>query len=166
MSVVQHLLQESPVGTLLLVKTNGVLSGLYLPEHRHPPKEPIGPRVHAGFDDVTQQLEEYFARQRTEFDLPLAPQGTSFQQRVWTMLRGIPYGETWSYLQLAHALKMPTGTRAVGAANGRNPISIIVPCHRVIGANGSLTGYGGGIERKQFLLDHEGVMLQAPRLAF
>ncbi|SEG44468.1 methylated-DNA-[protein]-cysteine S-methyltransferase [Bryocella elongata] len=166
MSVIDHLLHESPVGTLLLVKSDGVLSGLYLEQHRHPPKEPIGPRVLHGFEEVTRQLDEYFVRQRTEFDLPLAPKGTPFQLSVWKMLQSVPYGETWSYLQLAQALNMPTGTRAVGAANGRNPISIIVPCHRVIGADGSLTGYGGGLERKQYLLNLEGALLRPPRLAF
>lgn len=105
-----------------------------------------------------QQLTEYLQRKRTAFDLPLAPQGTEFQQRVWQQLCTIHYGKTASYLDIAKALNKPTASRAVGAANGKNPISIIVPCHRIIGANGSLTGYAGGLNRKSFLLSLE----QAP----
>ena len=101
------------------------------------------------------QLEQYFAGERTEFDLPLAPEGTPFQQRVWAELVRIPFAETRSYGQLAQQLGSPGGSRAVGLANGRNPIGIIVPCHRVVGAAGSLTGYGGGLERKRLLLDLE-----------
>jgi methylated-DNA-[protein]-cysteine S-methyltransferase len=107
------------------------------------------------FDEPVRQLAEYFAGELTEFDLELTLAGTPFQQRVWTALREIPYGETESYGELAQRIGSPTGARAVGLANGRNPISIIVPCHRVIGSSGSLTGYGGGIERKQFLLEFE-----------
>jgi methylated-DNA-[protein]-cysteine S-methyltransferase len=106
---------------------------------------------------ATRQLNEYFAGTRREFDLPLRSQGTQFQQRVWRELAAIPYGQTWSYGDLAARIGKPSASRAVGLANGRNPISILVPCHRVIGANGSLTGYGGGLERKQWLLEHEGV---------
>ncbi|WP_223789248.1 methylated-DNA--[protein]-cysteine S-methyltransferase [Marinicella meishanensis] len=101
------------------------------------------------------QLREYFAGQRQSFDLPLAPQGTEFQQRVWQALLTIPYGQLASYRDMAQQLQQPKAVRAVGAANGKNPISIIVPCHRVIGANGSLTGYAGGLERKRWLLQHE-----------
>lgn len=155
MSHVEHLLHESPLGTLTLVRSNGVLSGLYMEQHRHGPASPPGTRVRFGFEAITQQLDEYFARQRTVFAIPVAPHGTPFQRRVWSLLQSIPYGETWSYLDLAIALGAPTATRAVGAANGRNPISIVIPCHRVIGANGSLTGYGGGLERKQYLLQLE-----------
>ena len=101
------------------------------------------------------QLEEYFAGKRRTFDVPLAPRGTGFQQIVWRALLAIGYGETWSYGQLARAIGRPAASRAVGAANGRNPLAIIVPCHRVIGANGTLTGYGGGLPAKKWLLQHE-----------
>ncbi|MDX2092832.1 MAG: methylated-DNA--[protein]-cysteine S-methyltransferase [Kofleriaceae bacterium] len=104
---------------------------------------------------TAKQLGEYFRGDRFDFDLPLAMEGTSFQQRVWQELAKIPFAATWSYGQLAKAIGKPSASRAVGAANGRNPISIIVPCHRVIGANGSLTGYGGGMKAKQWLLAHE-----------
>jgi len=145
---------ESPIGTLTLVKTDGMLSGLYM-GHPDLRSEQLGPRVEAGFEDVVQQLDEYFARTRTVFTVPIAPEGTTFQRRVWSELQTIPYGETRSYSQLADAIGKRSAMRAVGAANGRNPISIIVPCHRVIGSNGTLVGYGGGLERKRFLLDLE-----------
>jgi methylated-DNA-[protein]-cysteine S-methyltransferase len=106
-----------------------------------------------------RQLEEYFAHARTTFDLPLDPVGSAFQLRVWSALRAIPYGTTLSYSDLARRLGDVRATRAVGAANGRNPIPIIVPCHRVVGAHGELTGFGGGIDRKRWLLEHEGALL-------
>jgi methylated-DNA-[protein]-cysteine S-methyltransferase len=106
-----------------------------------------------------QQLEEYFARARTTFDLPLDPVGSAFQRRVWDALRAIPYGTTVSYSEIARRLGDVRATRAVGAANGQNPIPIIVPCHRVVGAHGELTGFGGGIDRKRWLLEHEGALL-------
>jgi len=111
-------------------------------------------------DQTAAQLQEWFAGQRHDFDLPLAPQGTEFQQRVWHALLHIPFGKTWSYLDLALQLGDKNATRAVGSANGRNPISLIIPCHRVIGSNGKLTGYGGGIERKKWLLDFEAEQYQ------
>ncbi len=101
------------------------------------------------------QLREYFAGSRTQFDLPLAPAGTAFQLDAWTALRAIPYGETRSYTEQAAALGRPRAVRAVGSANGRNPIAIVVPCHRVVGSRGGLTGYGGGVDRKRWLLAHE-----------
>jgi methylated-DNA-[protein]-cysteine S-methyltransferase len=107
---------------------------------------------------ASEQLAEYFARSRTTFDIPLDPPGTPFQQRVWEALRAIPYGTTLSYSDLASRLGDLRATRAVGAANGKNPIPIIVPCHRVIGANGALTGFGGGLDRKRWLLEHEGAL--------
>lgn len=109
-------------------------------------------RQHAILRETALQLDQYFARERRTFDLPLAPQGTPFQCEVWQGLRRIPFGETWHYAQLAHEIARPRAVRAVGAANGRNPLSIIVPCHRVIGRDGTLVGYAGGLERKQFLL--------------
>ena len=157
--MVSHFLMESPIGTLTLVKTDGVLSGLYM-GHPDLRREQLGAQAASGFEEVVHELEEYFARERTVFTVPIAPAGTTFQQRVWTELRTIPYGETRSYSQLADAIGRQSAMRAVGAANGRNPISIIVPCHRVIGSNGTLVGYGGGLERKKFLLNLEGAVAQ------
>lgn len=152
----EHTVVDSPVGPLTLVRNPEGLCGLYMHLQRHlPDSERFGPRADTGFGDVTAQLAEYFAGERTEFTVPLAPRGTEFQQRVWAALRTIPYGETWTYLQLAEHLGNIAAIRAVAAANGRNPIGIIVPCHRVVGSDGSLTGYAGGLERKQFLLDLE-----------
>ncbi|MBV9314121.1 MAG: methylated-DNA--[protein]-cysteine S-methyltransferase [Pseudonocardia sp.] len=150
----------SPVGELTLISDGQSLTGVYLGcEHRWAPAVSsdwtrLG--EHDGlFDEVTSQLEDYFDGHRRAFELPLAPRGTAFQLRVWTALVGVPYGSTTSYGAIASSLGTPTASRAVGMANGRNPISIIVPCHRVIGANGSLTGYGGGLDRKRTLLDLE-----------
>ena len=151
-----HTVMESPVGPLTLVATDGVLSGLYMDEQRHRPMEELfGPRddTHAG--EVIEQLEAYFAGDLKDFDVPLTLHGTDFQRRVWTELQRIPYGETTSYGELAERMGRPTAARAVGLANGKNPISIIVPCHRVIGSTGSLTGYGGGLPRKRYLLSFE-----------
>ncbi|MBW4718017.1 methylated-DNA--[protein]-cysteine S-methyltransferase [Saccharothrix sp. SC076] len=125
-------------------------------EHRHRPAlETFGERDPGPFGDVVAQLEEFFAGKRTEFDLPLTMAGTPFQRTVWEELKAIPFGETVSYGELAARIGRPTASRAVGLANGKNPISIIVPCHRVVGSTGSLTGYGGGIERKRLLLAFE-----------
>ncbi len=110
-------------------------------------------------DAVADQLTHYFEGSLTQFDLPLEPQGTTFQQQVWQQLNAIDYGKVCSYRDIATAINNPKSVRAVGAANGKNPISIIVPCHRVIGANGALTGYAGGLERKAWLLRHEGALL-------
>ncbi len=154
-----HCVIDSPVGTLTLVANDGALAGLYMDNQRHrPPDEVFGERRacdEAPFDAVRAQLAEYFAGERTEFDLPLAMAGTDFQRTVWAELRRIPFGETISYGQLADRIGKPSASRAVGLANGRNPIGIIVPCHRVVGSNGDLTGYGGGIERKRALIAFE-----------
>ncbi len=148
-----HTVTGSPVGPLTLVAVDGALAGLIMTEHRHaPPPETFGAADPGPFAEAVDQLEAYFAGDRTEFDLDLALAGTRFQQRVWKELQAIGYGETISYGQLAQRIGQPTAYRAVGLANGRNPVSIIVPCHRVVGSDGSLTGYGGGMERKQFLL--------------
>jgi methylated-DNA-[protein]-cysteine S-methyltransferase len=160
-----HFLMESPIGTLTLVKSDGVLSGLYMGDPGLP-REELGPLAGSGFEEVVAQLSEYFERRRTVFTVPIAPEGTTFQQRVWTELQTIPYGETRSYSQLADAIGRRTAMRAVGAANGRNPISIIVPCHRVIGSNGTLVGYGGGLERKRFLLELEQARGPSPATLF
>ncbi|NNG37959.1 methylated-DNA--[protein]-cysteine S-methyltransferase [Flexivirga sp. ID2601S] len=155
----RHLITEpTPIGPLTLVAEGDFLTGLYMASHRHQPEiDNFGPRVQSDplLLETRRQLEEYFAGERTEFDLPLKSHGTAFQQVVWQALREIPYGQTWSYGQLAHHIGRPSASRAVGLANGRNPISIVVPCHRVIGSGGSMTGYGGGIERKQWLLGLE-----------
>jgi methylated-DNA-[protein]-cysteine S-methyltransferase len=153
-----HTVIDSPIGPLTLVATNGVLSGVYMVRQRHlPAEESFGERDPDGevFAETGRQLNEYFAGKRRDFDLPLAFHGTPFQQRVWTALREIPYGETVSYGKLADELGQPSAARAVGLANGKNPISVIVPCHRVVGSTGGLTGYGGGLERKRYLLDFE-----------
>jgi methylated-DNA-[protein]-cysteine S-methyltransferase len=144
---------DSPVGIVHLVGDGGRLTGLYLDAlpHRHGPVEPDEGRL----DDVRSQIEEYFAGRRIEFDVELRPTGTPFQLAVWEALRTVGYGETASYVEIARQIGRPTASRAVGAANGRNPISIIVPCHRVIGSTGKLVGYGWGVERKQWLLDLE-----------
>ncbi|MEU5897617.1 methylated-DNA--[protein]-cysteine S-methyltransferase [Streptomyces venezuelae] len=152
-----HTVVDSPYGPLTLVATDGVLSGLYMTEQRHrPPEETFGDRDPAPFGEAISQLEAYFAGELTEFDVPLRLDGTPFQRLVWDELRRIPYGMTRTYGELAEALGKPNASRAVGLANGKNPIGVIVPCHRVIGANGSLTGYGGGLDRKQRLLAFEG----------
>jgi methylated-DNA-[protein]-cysteine S-methyltransferase len=144
---------ESPVGDLLLVGDRDHLRGLYLSPERWASKIAADwVRDDGAFADVTTQLREYFAGERTVFDVPLALHGTPFQQRVWEGLRTIPYGRTTSYGRLAAQVGRPGAARAVGLANGRNPVSIIVPCHRVIGSGGALTGYGGGLDRKRALL--------------
>jgi len=157
---VGHDIVESPIGRLLLTGDARALTGLHMLDGgKHSVVIPAGKRRAGGFPTVTAQLREYFAGERTEFDLPLAPSGSEFQIAVWTQLTLIPFGKTASYGEVALALgKSLVASRAVGLANGRNPISIIVPCHRVIGADGSMTGYGGGIDRKEWLLRHEGVL--------
>jgi AraC family transcriptional regulator of adaptative response / DNA-3-methyladenine glycosylase II len=146
----------SPLGELTLLSDGSALTGLFMPSSKgKPPVEPDARRDAGPFRDVVAQLEAYFAGERTSFDLRLAPRGTPFQQQVWEALRGIPYGQTRSYRDIAQAIGAPKAMRAVGLANGRNPVSIVVPCHRVVGANGTLTGYGGGLANKQLLLDLE-----------
>ncbi len=152
-----HTVMDTPIGKLTLVATDGVLSGVYMEKQRHlPPFETFGHPDPEPFGEVIRQLNEYFAGDRKTFDLPIAFEGTEFQRTVWQALCDIPYGETISYGELALRLgKTQAASRAVGLANGKNPISIIVPCHRVVGSTGDLTGYGGGIERKRYLLDFE-----------
>ena len=152
MTTTAYAIVDSPIDELLLTAEDGVLSGLHFspfaidPEWVHDP---------AQLEPAATQLGEYFAGERTAFDLELSPEGTDFQRRVWAMLREIPYGKTTTYGSLANELGNPKTVRAVGLANGRNPIAVIIPCHRVIGADGSLTGFGGGLERKRALLDLE-----------
>jgi methylated-DNA-[protein]-cysteine S-methyltransferase len=154
-----HVVVDSPVGTLTLVAVDGALCGLYMVDQRHrPPQESFGapgdPDAEP-FAATAEQLAAYFAGELTEFDLPLNLRGTPFQGRVWAALQEIPYGETTTYGELAVELGKPSASRAVGLANGKNPVGVIVPCHRVVGSTGSLTGYGGGLDRKRYLLDFE-----------
>ena len=148
----------SPVGKLRLVAGGDALVAV-LWERERPGRVELGEFVADSSQRVLieaeRQLAEYFSRQRTDFDLPLEPRGSGFQKKVWGALRRIPFGATRSYSDLARELGMPGAARAVGAANGRNPLSIVVPCHRVIGADGSLTGFAGGVEIKAQLLDFE-----------
>jgi methylated-DNA-[protein]-cysteine S-methyltransferase len=143
---------ESPIDPLLLIGDETGLRSLWMSPH-DPPADAV--RHDDVLAPVARQLAEYFAGERTRFELALAPHGTPFQQKVWLALRDIPYGRTTTYGALAAELGQPTASRAVGLANGRNPLAVIVPCHRVIGANGALTGFGGGLPRKRWLLDHE-----------
>jgi methylated-DNA-[protein]-cysteine S-methyltransferase len=147
---------DSPLGALLVARDDVGLTALYLPSGKHQVSvPPEWTRDDSAFDDARTQLDEYFAGKRTTFDLPLHLLGSPFQQRVWAALQEIPYGQTTSYGKTAAVIGAPTASRAVGLANGQNPVSIIVPCHRVVGANGSLTGYGGGLPAKRWLLSHE-----------
>jgi len=152
---------DSPLGTLTLCGTEHGLAGIFMESHRHSPvdfQRPEWKRDDALFIEASAQLADYFAGRRRSFLLPIdrdAIGGTPFQRRVWAALEAIPYGSTISYGELARRIENPAAVRAVGLANGRNPLSIVVPCHRVIGAGGTLTGYGGGLERKRWLLDLE-----------
>lgn len=151
-----YTLLPSPVGPLVITSNGKAITGLYTPEHRRHAEAQQGIQETAPFHEAARQLAAYFAGERKNFDLPLQPEGTPFQQRVWRLLQQIPHGQTRSYGQLAASMGAPSASRAVGMANGRNPISIIIPCHRVIGAGGKLTGYAGGLATKQWLLKHEG----------
>ncbi len=149
---------DSPIGELRIIEHNGAITAIEFTPFRSTPGRPRGERAddNVVLAEAVRQLRAYFDHDLKEFDLPLAPEGSDFQQRVWEQLRGIGYGETASYGQIAHRLgKTNAASRAVGLANGRNPIPIVIPCHRVIGADGTLTGYAGGIERKQTLLELE-----------
>jgi methylated-DNA-[protein]-cysteine S-methyltransferase len=151
-----HTAIASPIGELLLLGDGHALRGLYMQAGRKPVRvSDSWQAADKPFAEARKQLEQYFAGERTAFDLPLAAEGSEFERRVWRALEDIPYGETESYGEVAERIGAPGAARAVGLANGRNPISIVVPCHRVIGANGTLTGYGGGLERKRFLLELE-----------
>ena len=151
---------DSPVGPLFLAASNEGLHAIEFRDNKHPVKRNANWREgdNAVLRKAHKQLDEYFAGKRHTFDLPLSPAGTEFQVKVWTTLASIPYGETISYAQLATRIGKPSAMRAVGAANGRNPLPIVLPCHRVIGADGALTGFGGGLPTKQFLLKLEGAL--------
>lgn len=155
METVHFRTMESPVGTLTLAGSGGRLRHLRIVDQTYEPSRDGWEAHDAYFGDAVAQLEAYFAGERLDFDLDLDLVGTEFQRRVWAALLRIPYGETRSYGQIAAQIGSPGASRAVGLANGHNPIGIIVPCHRVIGANGSLTGYGGGLDKKKQLLEME-----------
>ncbi|KHT43997.1 methylated-DNA--[protein]-cysteine S-methyltransferase [Vibrio sinaloensis] len=146
----------TPLGEMTLQADADGLLGAWFETQTTQPKE-LGQYTESDsiLNNAIKQLQEYFCGERTEFNLPLSARGTQFQQQVWHALTTIPYGETWSYQELANAIGNPKAVRAVGLANGKNPISVIVPCHRVIGKNGKLTGYAGGVERKAQLLKLE-----------
>ena len=165
MTVFRHI--DSPIGRLTIAADDAGVRALEFPRNRHPVKRDAGWREgsHPLLDEAAHQLREYFAGTRQRFDLPLAPRGTDFQRATWQALTTIPYGETISYAELARRVGRPTASRAVGAANGRNPLPIVVPRHRVIGANGSLTGFGGGLPTKQFLLGLEAQSASSARTA-
>ena len=146
---------DSPIGPLALAGHGRVLTNLRMLNQTHEPNRTDWVRDDSAFPDVVEQLDAYFTGERTDFDLELGLVGSEFQRRVWQALLTIPYGETRSYGQIAEQIGATGSARAVGLANGRNPIAIVVPCHRVIGASGSLTGYGGGLDRKRSLLELE-----------
>jgi len=148
---------KSPIGPIFIEGTEDAVTGLHLAGHKHWNGLKEGSRPSdAAFAEVRAQLDQYFAGDRREFEVSLKLAGTPFQDRVWQALCAIPYGETITYGELACRVGVPSASRAVGAANGRNPVSILVPCHRVVATNGKLTGYGGGLEAKRWLLDWEG----------
>ena len=151
-----HTLVTFDVGPLTLVRAGEALTGVYFLDHSPAPKASrLGEPSNTGFERIVAELQEYFAGERTSFTLAIQPVGTEFQLSVWNALRTIPYGETRTYTELAAAAGRPGSVRAAAAANARNPLSIVVPCHRVIGMNGSLTGFAGGVDVKRRLLDLE-----------
>lgn len=162
MATIRHRRIDTPLGTYVLAAGDDALIGVWREEQKHfPVVARLGeeaPDEHPVLDAAASQLLAYLAGERTDFDLPLAPVGTPFQHRVWEQLQLIPYGSTTTYGQIAQALDSPRAAQAVGAAVGSNPLSIVVPCHRVLGSNGDLTGYAGGTETKQELLRIEGVL--------
>ena len=156
-----HTVLTTSLGEVTVVREEGALTGLYFPRHwPRPDRTAFGPRDDAGFEEVARQLGEYLAGERTAFELPLKLSGSEFDRRVWDLVAGIPYGETTTYGEIARSIGTGTEPRDVGAAVGRNPLCIIVPCHRVVGVTGKLTGYAGGLDRKRTLLEieHAGVL--------
>lgn len=153
---------DSPIGTLLIAGDDQAIHRIEFPANGKARRPEAGwlESKRGPVAEAIRQLREYFARRRSEFDLPLEPQGTEFQRTVWNRLREIPYGETISYGELARRVGNPKASRAVGAANGQNPIPIVIPCHRVIGSNGKLTGFGGGLPTKEALLALEAKQLR------
>jgi len=158
-----HTKVASPLGDLTIVSRAGMTIGLYFPNHWYRPDPcSFGAEGDVGFDDVRRQLGEYFAGQRREFDLPLSAGGDELQRRVWDLVCQVPYGETSTYGRLARELADGTTAQEVGAAVGRNPLCVLIPCHRIVGSTGKLTGYAGGPRRKRFLLDLEKDTVERP----
>jgi methylated-DNA-[protein]-cysteine S-methyltransferase len=149
---------STPVGPIVLYADDDAITWIDINGERAKPAGKSKPN--AILKRAEKQMKEYFAGKRTQFDLPLAPSGTDFQMRVWKAMQKIPFGQVLTYGQLARVVNRPAASRAVGAACGRNPLPIVVPCHRVVGSTGSLTGFGGGLEMKQWLLEHEGIELK------
>jgi methylated-DNA-[protein]-cysteine S-methyltransferase len=148
---------DTPIGTMTVAADEAGLRHVLFPDNKYPPAGREGwRRDAAALRGPREQLLAYFAGERQDFELVLAPMGTPFQVKVWTMLAAVPFGQTWSYGELARRIGEPRAVRAVGAANGRNPLPVVLPCHRIIGSDGSLTGFGGGLPLKTFLLEHEG----------
>jgi methylated-DNA-[protein]-cysteine S-methyltransferase len=151
-----HTVLATRLGMVTVVREEGALAGLYFPRHwPRPDRTAFGPRTDEGFEDVARQLGEYLDGERSGFELPLKIKGTGFDRRVWELISGVPYGETTTYGDLARSLGAGTDPRDVGAAVGRNPLCIVIPCHRVVGSTGKLTGYAGGLGRKRTLLEIE-----------
>ncbi len=162
-----HTTIASRLGELTVVARDGAVTGLYFPHHWYrPDRASLGARNDAGFDAIRPQLSDYLAGQRRRFDLPVRARGGEFQQQVWDLVSQIPYGETATYGQLARNLGDGTTAQQVGAAVGRNPVCLLIPCHRVVGAGGKLTGYAGGLKRKRFLLDMERGVARPPSRLF
>ena len=164
----RHVVIDSPIGPLTLVRDADGLTGLYYPGHwTRPDQTTFGPRVEPsddhGFDETIAQLSEYFAGERQEFDLPLNPLGSERARRLWQLLAEIPYGRTTTYGALARRIGGGISARAIGGFVGHNPLSILIPCHRVVGSTGKLTGYAGGLDRKQYLLELEKAVPIAPQ---
>jgi methylated-DNA-[protein]-cysteine S-methyltransferase len=164
----RHVVIDSPIGPLTLVRDNDGLTGLYYPGHWTSPDEAgFGPRVDpsddAGFDEAITQLNEYFAGKRRDFDLPLNPVGSQRARKLWQLLAEIPYGQTTTYGALARRIGDGISARAIGGFVGHNPLSIFIPCHRVVGSTGKLTGYAGGLDRKKYLLELEKAIPVAPQ---
>ena len=153
---VAHTVLATRLGELTVVREGGALTGLYFPRHwPRPDRTAFGPRVDGGFEEAARQLDEYLDGDRRAFELPLKVSGTDFDLRVWELIARVPYGQTTTYGELARSLGRGTDARDVGAAVGRNPLCIVIPCHRVIGSTGKLTGYAGGLDRKRTLLEIE-----------
>jgi methylated-DNA-[protein]-cysteine S-methyltransferase len=165
---VRHVIVDSPIGPLTLVRDKDGLTGLYYPGHwTRPDRDSFGPRVESrndhGFDEAIAQLAEYFAGERHDFDLPLNPRGSDQAQQVWRLLAEIPYGQTTTYGELAGRVGGDITARDIGGFVGDNPLSILIPCHRVVGAGGKLTGYAGGLDRKRYLLELEKAIPASPQ---
>jgi methylated-DNA-[protein]-cysteine S-methyltransferase len=166
-STTSHTTIESPLGDLTVVARGAELVGLYFPHHWYRPDQAtFGPEGDAGTMEVRRQLDQYFGGARQSFELPLAAQGDGLQQRVWALIDRVPYGQTATYGALAQELDDGTTPQEVGAAVGRNPLSILVPCHRIVGSSGKLVGYAGGLQRKQFLLNLERDVAERPSRLF